>query len=111
MLGRRRFGPMAQPPTGTFTSVGIVDYFRACGIRDDGSLECWGDFFQPKPTGTFVAVHDDCAIRMDGRLACWFFKKRVPSGSFSAVSGSCGIRTNASLACWYPGSARDLPLP
>ena len=103
-------GPAEPAPSGTFRDVAIVDYWRACGIRDDGSLECWGDYFTPKPTGSFIALGNSCALRTDGSIVCWDEELRPPGGSFTAISGECAIRADGVLACWYWRAGRSLPL-
>src|SRR6476469_1671954 len=52
---------------------------HSCGIRDDGTLACWGDDSAGQldgvPEGTFRSLSaggaHTCAIRIDGTLACW----------------------------------------
>ena len=61
---------------------------HTCGVRTDGSLECWG--------------LDD-----DGQAS-------PPDGAFASVSAgeshSCGVRTDGSIACWGSDSLRESPV-
>ena len=70
-------GGEATVPGGSFTQVS-VGVWHSCGLRTDGSIECWGD-------------------NEFGRLD-------VPGGSFTQVSAgvwhSCGLRSDGSVVCW-----------
>lgn len=48
--------------------------FHACGVRDDGTAQCWGGQ-NAAPSGEFaqVAAGDvaSCGVRPDGVLVCW----------------------------------------
>ena len=51
---------------------------HTCGLRNDGTLACWGNnlFGQATPpSGTFTQVaageFHTCGLRIDGNLACW----------------------------------------
>ena len=85
---------MDRPPEGVFTDFAIGNSF-GCGVRADGSLECWGtgfttllgyvgttllgyvDDFVPVPDGEFKSVHtsqlfnDICGLRAGGSVECW----------------------------------------
>jgi hypothetical protein len=87
---------------------------NVCGLRQDGSLGCWGNNISGQsspPAGTFVAVGSGdqfgCAIRTDGTLACWTAITNfllVPTGTFRELgvgrTHACAIRTDNTLACW-----------
>ena len=91
-------GPTVTPqPTGTeakgesgvgadgasvsFASVS-AGWNYTCGVRDDGSVECWGN---------------DYYVWVNGRAT-------PPAGEFASVSAggshTCGVRRNGSVACW-----------
>ncbi len=86
-----------------------------CGLRVDGSIDCWGDNFYgttQTPEGSFVAVASGsiraCAIRTDGTIVCWgstdFNDVDPPEGTFKAITAhartSCAIASDDTLACW-----------
>lgn len=67
--------------TGFFTAFD-VHFGHACGLRNDGAVECWGDngSGQAPPlataaTGGFsqvaAAAGHTCALRTDGAVQCW----------------------------------------
>ena len=67
----------ATPPAGEFTSVS-AGYVHTCGVRDDGSVACWGDDYYGQarpPAGEFSSVSAGdtytCGVRDDGPIACW----------------------------------------
>ena len=95
--------------------------WHSCGIRADGTVECWGHNDYGKadaPDGAFVAVaaggDHSCGIRVDLSLECWGRSSNTrldaPEGSFVSVSAavgsgttgnhSCGLRTDGRRVCW-----------
>jgi alpha-tubulin suppressor-like RCC1 family protein len=77
----------ASPPGETFTAID-AGARHTCGIREDGTLRCWGAGVRPNknegshdadqavpPRGEFEAVASGplhtCAIDTDGRIHCW----------------------------------------
>ena len=79
----------ADAPDGEFVDVSVAERF-SCGLRTDGSAQCWGDNAgdgaeEPGsndlpdgalevPEGPFVEVHagdPPCALRESGELVCW----------------------------------------
>ena len=78
-------------PGGVFGAVS-VGFGHVCGLRADGSVECWGeDWFgqsSQAPAGAFVAVDagvsHSCGLRPDGSAECW--------GEDSMDSGLVGTR-------------------
>jgi hypothetical protein len=90
-------------------AVGLTS---ACGLRDDGTIVCWGS--DPRsPAGTFTNIEGSgmgtCARRADGSLTCWGAfgdngQPITPPGSFRdfcvGEAFGCGIRPDESLACW-----------
>ncbi len=93
--------PKIQPPEGEFSMISAgwggyptgwyapiaTDLGYSCGVRLDGSLECWGAnhtigkfpsgqgavLFPPEGEYTQVGVGLDfaCALRVDGKVDCW----------------------------------------
>ena len=67
-----------DPPDSEFMEIGLGS-FHACGLRTDGSLECWGDWGSgttDAPGGTnFVDIavggRHSCAISTAGKISCW----------------------------------------
>jgi hypothetical protein len=111
-------GSLFEYPTGTFASLS-VGYARGCGLRDDGSVACWGagaglGNARTPPSGAFVSItveSDACGVRPDGTVECWNPYNGPsdapiappPAGTFTSVSAgvsfSCGVRTDSTLAC------------
>ena len=112
----------ADPPAGRFTAVS-AGWRHSCGLRSDGTIECWGrneDGQADPPAGRFRAVSaggtivtaraggHSCGLRIDGTIECWGYNARgqadAPPGEFTAVSAgghfSCGIRTAGTTECW-----------
>ena len=108
------------PPAVTFTSVSS-GYSHACGIRSDGTVNCWQSpsYYNPAPSpqGAFSSVSvggsHACGVLTDSSLGCWTFGRpegndrgqaMPPQGSFASVSvGSkhtCGVKTDGSVVCW-----------
>ncbi len=140
--------PPRPIPSGSFSSVYSNDY-RACGIRTNGSIACWGNWTYPEhiddgsyegswadtvakpPSGKFVrlAIGADyygaraCGIRTNGTLACWGdwaywgwageerLRVEPPTGTFIdvVVSGGasnrwgCGVASKTNVVCWGVG--------
>ena len=111
-------------PAGRFGAVS-AGWLTACGLRVDGSVECWGgvrDWSDPAvPAGAFVAVGSGgfraCGLRPGGGLECWTQPVRGlreeealawsaahPGGAFDAVSVGyahvCGLRPGGAVECW-----------
>jgi hypothetical protein len=69
----------SRPSTSTERFVRIsAGPFQACGIRDDGTVDCWGSgcFIETAiPHGTFSQVspgtEHSCALATDGMVSCW----------------------------------------
>ncbi len=68
----------ATAPSGYFKQISVDDW-HGCGIRNDGSLHCWGYNYygqaEPPPGNTYVRVSSgreySCAMRLDDSLVCW----------------------------------------
>ena len=77
--------PDDEPPDadGLFRSVSVGQW-HTCGVRRDGSVDCWG-------------ANDSLSGRSIGQAT-------PPAGSFVSVSAgslhTCGVRSNASVDCW-----------
>ena len=91
---------------------------HACGLRIDGTVNCWGNNLHGQasaPDGQFSAVSaggaHSCGVRADGTVNCWghnlWGQASAPDGQFSAVSAgtrlSCGVRRDATAVCWGGG--------
>lgn len=63
------------PPSGTFADFD-VGANNACGLRDDGSVECWGgsEYLNPPP-GQYqqvsLGVQHGCGLLLSGEVLCW----------------------------------------
>lgn len=108
-----------------FIAVSAGD-FHTCGLRDDGSVQCWGNYSADQinaPEGRFSAISVGgvgfppgvrtniifaaiCGLRDSGVIQCWgrTMDGDVPAGRFSAVSAGgyhiCGLREGGSVECW-----------
>ena len=108
-------GPVTAPG-GSFREVS-VGRRQICGLRTDGTIECWGwhddDPARPAPDGDrFTAVSAAggyaCGVRVDGSLACWGNDEGwpidPPAGAYTQVSVSdgraCAVGTDDRLVCW-----------
>jgi hypothetical protein len=66
----------STPPEGTFVKV-VTGLSITCGIKTDGSIECWGLEFESGevPDGTFVDVaispEGGCALNTAQEVVCW----------------------------------------
>ena len=120
--GFRFYGrALTGAPDGEFTSISSGS-IHACGIRNDGALECWGDdrwWPYRAPDGQFAAVAAgawySCGLRTGGTVECWGHKGEdgklvdderldAPDGQFTAISASaeftCGLRAEGTVQCW-----------
>ena len=110
----------ADAPEGDFVDVSVAERF-SCGLRTDGSAQCWGDNgsvpqdeWVPRdrwpdgaldvPEGPFVEVHaghPPCALRPSGEFVCWSDHAYESLSSHSAV--------DRRLAIWDERLARASP--
>ena len=106
------------PAGSDFTAVS-AGFKHACGLRENGTIECWGDIDQDwgqtnAPAGRFTAVSigsaHACGLRENGAIECWganandYGQTNAPDGSFTAVSAgglhTCAIRDDGVIVCW-----------
>ena len=116
-------GPARPTATGTtfpmpvpskFTSVS-AGYDHSCGLKTDGTINCWGDGVSDDhapPSGSFASVsaghNHTCGVRTDGRLLCWGAGRvggpTPHAGQFTAVSAGedydCGVASDGAVLCW-----------
>ena len=108
----------SAPPVLAFPSETValsVGHSHACGLKSDGSVECWGESWLGQsipPGGTFAALsagdEHTCGLRHDGSAVCWgddlSGQSSAPPGSFTAISAgtshTCGLRSDGSAECW-----------
>jgi cysteine-rich repeat protein len=108
-----------------FTSVAVGAY-HACGLREDGHIQCWGDNFYGKqteaPSGEFSQISagltHTCALRTNGTITCWGIGSSslvVPDGEFTQVTAggidACGLRANGHVECWSYGDWITIDVP
>ena len=105
-----------RAPNGKFATVSAGNG-HTCGVRQDGSVDCWGEDFGGQatpPTGGFTSVsvesNHTCGVKRDGSVSCWGIDEQAteePDGKFTSVSAgpsyNCGTRQDGTVACW--GSA------
>src|SRR3954452_23592620 len=130
------FGNIFLAPAGTYEQVSLSSFtnvspgpsFKACAVRSDQTLVCFGQpFADPTPAGTFLAVDTSfqkaCALRTDQTLVCWgdslgSFPDLTPTplGTFTAVAVSavfpphaCALAAAQTITCW--GNVVPTPLP
>ncbi len=105
------------PPAGSFSQVATGDT-HTCGVKQDGTVACWGSDAYGKATplpGSFSQVSAGleftCGLQQDGSVACWgdnyWGQSSPPAGSFSQVDvgadHACGVRPDGSVTCWGYG--------
>jgi len=129
----------ANMPAGTFIDV-ASGYDNSCGVRDDGTLHCWGnggakaDLENNIPTthnGAYAKVwigpayYDACAVTTDGTAECWgrpnhyLTPARTAGQSFLQVQTTaygdvgCGLKSDQTVVCWsdhYPEIRNAAPV-
>ena len=107
-----------------------------CGLKLDGSIECWGDTAADQMTGMEVETGDvtrytlegpfrtfsagwnhACGIRANGTLACWGSNQNgqatPPAGTYVQVAAgntfTCAIRSNGTRVCWGSNNHGQAP--
>jgi hypothetical protein len=93
----------------------------ACGVRNDGTVECWGD--RPRnPSGLFSVIDAEwdggCGIRPDGTVSCWSAAQSdfVPvAGQFVQVwtggQHGCALRADGTVDCWGRNDSTEATPP
>ena len=114
----------ANPPRGAFTSVS-VETWHSCGVRADGSAECWGNgryLASRGAAGTYTEerngityfchvglVRDGCSRDGD------YTQTDVPSGRYSQISigagHSCGLHVDGTVECWGDNLYGEIDIP
>jgi len=118
-LGDAPGGPL-DVPDGFYTQIS-AGFAHGCGLRDDGSLVCWGrigplPMWSARPVqlasghGFTCALLDDRTVRCLG--ASTFDELNAPlRETFTEVAAgpsyACGVRTGGGISCWgrLPGPA------
>ena len=108
----------STPPAGTFRRVSVGHYPPpawngfSCGLRQNGSVTCWGAVVSAPPGGTFTQIGAGaarlCGLRGDGEIDCWGAAAQdAPPGPYRRVvagwSSTCGIRADDTVMCWNFG--------
>jgi alpha-tubulin suppressor-like RCC1 family protein len=112
--------PQGQPQV---VALGGAAY-HTCGLRADGSVQCWGDSRAGQPmagagfTTLTAAGSYGCGLRADGSVLCWGSAPRtVPAASVKFISISagashaCGLRADGSALCWGNNSSGQATVP
>ncbi len=134
--GHNDLWPFEQPDT----SLTLIRSFKfwgySCGLREDGSLLCWGNrdersvandngpLLSP-PEGVFVDVgvgrYQACALSITKEVKCWGWWGEYTYGEKTGqrfdsleVGGwhACGLHSDGRVECWnLPNQFRVLPAP
>lgn len=102
----------ATPPAGTFSQISMYARY-ACGLRDDGTIACWGgqdrQAHVDPPGGAFITVDAGgdwaCGLRPAGTIECWGRAPAAPpAGSYRhltvGLQNACAIADDGTVACW-----------
>ena len=113
-------GTGPSPSAGEFVSVSAAAR-HTCGVRRDGSVQCWGSnegpdgewLGQATPSaGKFDSVSagfwHTCGVMRDGSVECWGWdssgQATPPAGEFALVSAgshhTCGLKRDGTVDCW-----------
>jgi alpha-tubulin suppressor-like RCC1 family protein len=81
----------STPPPGKFRMV-AMGTFNACGVREDGTVACWG-----------AGTEDECP---DTGVDCR--QSRSPAGEFAQVAAGtyhgCAMNADRKVTCWGSGT-------
>jgi len=114
-----------SPGGTTFVSVD-ASWLQACGVHDDGAVDCWTDttsWTVPglDGIGSVLSVGGAhlCAIEVDGGAACWGAddagQSTPPAGTWSAIAAgarhTCAASSNGSITCWGANGAGQTDAP
>ena len=104
----------ADAPPGRFSAVAAGGW-HTCGLRVNGSVDCWGDNTHGQtdaPDGRYTAVAagwtHTCAVRAGDSVLCWGDntdgQTDAPPGRFTAVAAggvhTCALAPDATITCW-----------
>ena len=88
---------------------------HTCGVKVDGSVQCWGfdgSGQATPPAGQFASVsaggYHTCGVKRDGAVECWgsneLGQATPPAGQFASLnagtSHTCGVKVDSSVICW-----------
>ena len=105
----------ATPPTDVLFTQVSAGLNHTCGVKLDGSIDCWGHNTAGEAsdrTGSYAQVsageNHTCALRNDKHIECWGddAKGRAQSqiGPFTQVSAggshNCAISPGGAVTCW-----------
>ena len=79
-----------------------VGYGHSCGLRNDGTVTCWGENFAGQadaPGGQFRAIAAGGGVLYS------------PVGSTEVSGHSCGLRNDGTVTCWGKNSAGETDVP
>jgi hypothetical protein len=108
---------------GSVLSAGVD---HVCGIKDDSTLECWGDNSENQaspPDGTFQEVsagfYFNCALSTDGTVACWgrdtAGETSPPPGQFIQIevggNHACALAADGAPKCWGANGSSQVSYP
>ena len=100
-----------EPPAGRYSAVAI-GYRYSCGLKETGTILCWGLYQLPRSGGEFralaVGANYACAVRTDHTIHCWGDndegQTEAPSGEFTSITAgerhSCALSRVGTVACW-----------
>lgn len=125
-------GPSASEPSWPDLDAGVgcttpvktarrvsTGWAHTCGLRDDGTVSCWGDMTAAPPCKyTSIDTHSNtaCGLRADGSVDCWGLfpplyppeppPPRAPNGiRFTQIAAgggyACGLEAAGDLHCWH----------
>ena len=113
-------GTGPSPSAGEFVSVSAA-VSHTCGVRRDGSVQCWGSNEDPDgewlgqatpSAGEFDSVSagswHTCGVMRNGSVECWGWdssgQATPPAGEFALVSAgshhTCGLKRDGTVDCW-----------
>ena len=108
---RQRFAPPFPPEDERFTAI-AAGVFVTCGIRLDGSANCWDPIRDFSPFGTERVVELSignfyvCGLRSDSWAICYPKGEAPLPGSEDLVAVSagynhvCGVHVGGRVLCW-----------
>jgi hypothetical protein len=113
-------------PSGTFIVIEAGEYGHHCGLRTDGTVDCWGDelytVISDVPAGVFIDITAGssfaCALDVAGEATCWGKDDEEllapPAGPYTQISGGsnhvCGIlASGGAIQCWGSENWEQFP--